>query len=70
MPERIRIFLIDLPAGIKSHAVKNEDESFTILINAQLSGDMQIAVYDREIKRIERGDYDKILHVRAEDEVG
>lgn len=58
MPERIRIFLIDLPNGVKSYAMKNEDESYTILINARLCSDMQIAVYDNEIKRIESGDYD------------
>ena len=58
MPERIRVFLIDLPAGIKSYAVKNDDESFTILINAQLSQDIQIAVYDREIRRIDKGEFD------------
>lgn len=59
MPERIRVFLIDLPHGIQSYATKNEDESYTILINARLGNDIQIAAYDREIKRIESGDYDR-----------
>lgn len=58
MPERIRIFLIDLPNGVKSYVMKNEDESYTILIDARLSSDLQIAAYDREIRRIDKGDYD------------
>lgn len=39
--------------------VKNEDDSYTILINAKLSHDAQIAAYQHAIRHINNGDFDR-----------
>lgn len=56
--EYIGVYLIDLPHGVRGFTKKNKDGSYTIMINARLSSDMQIATYDHEIRHIENGDYD------------
>lgn len=61
--EIIQVFLVDLPTGIKAFTVKNEDDSFTILINAGLSAQMQCDAYDHEMEHINNGDYDHIYDV-------
>lgn len=56
--EYIQIFLVDLPAAIRGVTVRNDDDSYTILINASLSHEMQCEAYDHEISHINNGDFD------------
>ncbi len=56
--EYIGVHLVDLPHGIRGYTKKNKDGSYTIMINARLSSEMQVTTYDHEIKHIENGDYD------------
>lgn len=59
----IQVKLIDLPCLTKGFTRKNRDGSYTIVINARLSNEMQIATYDHEIRHIENGDYDHQVDV-------
>ena len=63
MVEYIGVYLVDLPHGIRGFGRKNEDGSYTILINARLNSEMQIQVYDHEMKHINSGDYDSCIDV-------
>lgn len=63
MTETIRVFLVDLPHSVRGFTTKNEDDSYTILINARLSNEMQISTYDHEIAHINNGDYDCCVNV-------
>lgn len=61
--EYIGVYLVDLPHGIRGFTSKNEDGSYSIMINARLSSEMQIQTYDHEIKHIDNGDYDGVKKV-------
>lgn len=61
--EYIGVHLIDLPHTVRGHTRKNKDGSYTILINARLSSEMQIATYDHEIAHINNGDYENCVDV-------
>jgi hypothetical protein len=61
--EYIGVYLVDLPHGIRGFTRKNEDGSYTMLINARLSSEMQIQTYDHEIQHIDCGDYDSAKEV-------
>ncbi|MDF3000562.1 MAG: hypothetical protein K0Q48_681 [Bacillota bacterium] len=61
--EYIGVHLVDLPHGVRGFTKKNKDGSYTIMINARLSSEMQIATYDHEIMHIENGDYDRKIDV-------
>lgn len=63
MVEYIGVYLVDLPHGIRGFTRKNEDGSYSIMINARLSSEMQIEVYDHEIRHIDSGDYDSVKKV-------
>lgn len=54
----IGVFLVDMPTGIKALTVKNNDGSFTVLVNAGLSAEAQCAAYDHEIEHINNHDFD------------
>ena len=60
--EIIQVFLVDL-GPIKGMTIKNNDDSYTILINARLSAEMQTETYDHEIEHINNGDYDQMYDV-------
>lgn len=62
--EIIQVFLVDL-GPIKGMTIKNNDDSYTILINARLSAEMQMETYDHEIEHINNGDYDQIYDVNT-----
>jgi len=61
--EIIQVFLLNMPSKIDALTVKNEDGSFTILINAGLSALAQCRAYDHEIEHINNHDYDYIYDV-------
>ena len=63
--EIIQVFLVQMPAAVKALTVHNSDDSYTILINAGMSHEMQCAAYDHEIRHINNGDYDHMYDVSA-----
>lgn len=67
--EHIRVFFVDMPSGIKGFTVKNDDDSYTILINAGLSHEMQIEAYDHEISHIDNNDYGHFYDVNILEEM-
>ena len=60
--EVIQVFLVDMPC-VKAMTIKNSDDSYTILINAGLSHEMQCEAYDHEMEHINNGDFDQIYDV-------
>ena len=58
--EIIQVFIVDMPTAIRGLTVRNEDGSYTILINAGLSHEEQCKVYDHEIGHINNHDYDQM----------
>lgn len=61
--EIIQVILVDMPARMHGLTVRNEDGSYTILINAGLSAETQCKAYDHEIGHINNHDYDQIYDV-------
>lgn len=53
----IRIYLMDLPHAVRGYTVKNEDDSYSIFLNARLSAQMQKETYDHEMRHIDHQDY-------------
>lgn len=63
--EYIGVYLVDLPHGIRGFTRRNEDGSYTMLINARLNSEMQVQTYDHEIQHIENGDYDGVKEINS-----
>lgn len=63
--EHISVFLIDMPTGIRGLTVMNNDGSFTVLINAGLSAEMQRVAYNHEVEHIENKDFDNIYDINT-----
>ena len=61
--EIIQVFIIDMPTFVDGITVKNNDGSYTILINAGLSAVGQCEAYDHEMAHINNHDYDQIYDV-------
>ncbi|MCI8630666.1 MAG: hypothetical protein HFG67_00130 [Firmicutes bacterium] len=57
MTDYIGIHLIDLPHTVRGYTLLNSDGSYTIIINARLSAETQIAVYEHEMAHIDNGDF-------------
>lgn len=55
----INIVLMDNPFGIKGSVNKNDDGSYTVIINSKLNAEQQREVYLHEVEHIENGDFDK-----------
>lgn len=64
------MILLDLSAAVPGLTIRNEDDSYTIFINARLSSDMQCKEYDRQIGYIEAQNYDKIYDVKILEHIG
>lgn len=52
--------IINFPNGGNEMVVKNEDGSYTILINAKLSDQGRIEAYEHALKHIENEDFEKM----------
>ena len=52
-----------MPTTIRGLTIYNNDDSFTIFINAKLNSEMQIKAYDHEMEHINNRDYDKMYSV-------
>lgn len=55
----INVVLMDNPFGIKGSVNKNDDGSYTVIINSKLNAEQQREVYLHEVEHIENGDFDK-----------
>lgn len=53
----VNVFLIDFPNSGREMVVPNEDDTYTILINAKLSRDEQLKAYEHAMKHIMRNDF-------------
>lgn len=58
MPD-INVVLMDNPFGVKGSVNKNLDDSYTIIINANLSAEQQKEVYLHELQHIIGEDFSK-----------
>lgn len=59
MTKDVNVHLVDFPAPGKEMVVKNEDGSYTVLINARLSDSGQLAAYQHALSHIEEEDFTK-----------
>lgn len=48
-----------MPTTIKAYTVMNNDDTYTIVLNAKLSDEQHLKSYHHEMKHIENGDYEK-----------
>ncbi len=55
----VNVVLVNFPNSGKEMVVKNEDDTYTILINARLSNDGQLKAYQHAMKHIENDDFEK-----------
>lgn len=53
----INVQLLNMDTKIPEHLVKNDDESYTIFLNAKLTHENQLKSYYHALKHIERNDY-------------
>lgn len=57
--ERINVIMFALPNTIKSYVIANADQTYTIVLNSNLSHEQNMKSYAHEIDHINNGDYDK-----------
>ena len=55
----INVQLINCDTNIRESIVKNDDDSYTIFINAKLTHERQLEVYTHAIEHIENSDFEK-----------
>jgi hypothetical protein len=48
----------DIPTSIRGLTRENPDGSFTIILNARMNRETQVAAYKHELEHIRRGDHD------------
>lgn len=53
------VHYIDMPTTIKAYTVMNNDDTYTIILNARLTDEQHLKSYYHEMKHIENGDYEK-----------
>lgn len=59
MTPDVNVYLLNFPNSGKEMVVKNEDDTYTILINARLSHDAQLRAYKHALSHIENNDFEK-----------
>lgn len=57
--EDINVQLLNMDTKIPEHLVKNEDDSYTIFLNAKLTHENQLKSYYHALKHIKRDDFCK-----------
>lgn len=57
--DNIFVHYIDIDANWKESVIQNDDNTYSIFINARLSHQMQIEAYNHALKHIEEDDFDK-----------
>lgn len=55
--EDINVQLLNMDTKIPEHLVKNDDDSYTIFLNAKMSYENQIKSYYHALKHINEGDF-------------
>ena len=62
----IQVRLIDFPTKGNESVTKNEDDTYTVFINAKLSHEMQLEAYTHALKHILGDDFEKTNAGRIE----
>lgn len=57
--EDINVQLLDMDTMIPEHLIKNDDDSYTIFLNARLSRDSQLKSYYHALRHINEDDFCK-----------
>lgn len=52
------VILADMPVKIKAYTAKNEDGTYTIILNSRMTHYQHLISYHHELTHIESGDYD------------
>lgn len=52
-----------LPLTIKAYTVSNSDDSYTVIINTNITCEQQKLSYQHEVNHINNGDYERTLPV-------
>lgn len=55
----INVQLLNMDTKIPEQLVKNDDDSYTVFLNARLSQESRVKSYYHALKHIERNDFDK-----------
>ena len=55
----VNVFLVDFPNSGREMIIPNEDDSYTILINAKLSYESQLKAYEHAMQHILNDDFSK-----------
>lgn len=55
----INVQILDMDTKVPEHLVKNNDDSYTIFLNARMSRENQIASYYHALKHIIEDDFQK-----------
>lgn len=55
----LNVHLIDLPTGVKETVCKNEDDSYSIFLNAKCNYETHLKSYQHALRHIEGRDFDK-----------
>lgn len=57
--ERINVQLLNMDTKIPEQLVKNDDDSYTIFLNARLTQESRVKSYIHDLKHIEENDFFK-----------
>ena len=57
--EDINVQLLDMDTMIPEHLVKNDDDTYTIFLNARLSRDSQLKYYHHALQHIKENDFEE-----------
>lgn len=56
----IVVKIYDLPLRVKAFTRANPDGSYTVILNAKMCRDGQVAAFNEELRHISGGDFDRI----------
>lgn len=55
----VNVKFLDLPTRVKAVSTKNEDDSYTVILNSKLNHEQNLESYKHEIRHIKNNDHDK-----------
>lgn len=56
----LQVVLVDFPKKGNEAVAKNEDDSYTIFLNAKLTHEKQLEAYAHALRHIENEDFEKV----------
>ncbi|MDO5540557.1 MAG: hypothetical protein Q4F83_10895 [Eubacteriales bacterium] len=59
MTPDVNVILVNFPGPEREAVTHNEDDSYTIFINARLSSEAQLQAYEHAMKHIKENDFEK-----------